>query len=353
MKANAFFLSLFFLIISCSLQSQSFRPGVIVRSDGEQISGQLALKIGRKGQQQVLFRTEKGKSVQRLTPNDLSAFTYQDLTYVANEFTITRANGSSHTRRSFAKVSFSGEKSLYRIQNRGSQRLFVLQSKGGPMIELLNSGKEVVYNSETGKSHMSTDRRFRDQLYQELPGCDQLTGVIVNTSNLYTEKQLQRLLRDWHTCTGNKYQEDAIAEPGLGLHLYGLHLYVSSSIKPNITGFGATAEFRPKGFSLWALQAGMEFLTDNWNFQESIYGFPLAAKRIIPVNHGEFYGLLGFMSGITTEQLIFLEDLRVRLIPVFLFGVGYEASQVPLFLELRAIHTPLGPDLGLRAGFRL
>ncbi|MEM7368387.1 MAG: hypothetical protein AAF587_07265 [Bacteroidota bacterium] len=299
----------------------------------------------------------RGKQIQKFTADDLVGFRIRDTRYISDNFTITQPNGGTVSTKGFAKVSFDGKISLYRVQYRGSKRVFFLKSLNGSMTELINYGQEIRFSEEGRKSYSYKDRRYRDRLYKELSGCDQLIGIIVNTPNLYREKQLQRLLTQWHKCTGNSSEEDQIAKAGLRVHLHGVQLFLNFGIVPLFSGFGATAEFRSDGFSLWGLQLGMEYLTGSGNFRESIYGFPISFKRIIPVNEGEFYGFIGYVSGISTERLSNVQDLRVRLIPVGLYGFGYEIStlsRLAVFFEIRSVHGPAGPSLPmLKMGIKL
>lgn len=172
------------LFIPSVLSAQDYRPGYIIKSNMDSLSGFVEYATEKKNSMYCMFRaTRKSESV-KFTPNDLSSFGF----YSDKQYESMQVPGAANNNRVFVKVLAKGPLQLYQ-----HQKEFLVRKDS---LILLPAPKSTMVETPQGM-RSKNDSRYKGLLNFMVADC-QLSANEIK----YSEYDLTNLAINYNRCKG-------------------------------------------------------------------------------------------------------------------------------------------------------
>ncbi|HEY5824472.1 MAG TPA: hypothetical protein VIT44_08910 [Cyclobacteriaceae bacterium] len=180
-----------FLFVPILLSAQDFRPGYIIKNNGDSISGLVSYRLGKKNTESCSFKSAEKSDPILFTAGDLLRYGFiGDRSY---ESIIIKQNGKA-TNPVFAKVLARGPITLYRLGE-----IFVLKKNDSLVVLPTPEDKLVKVGNE---EKVQRDKRYVRILNSAMGDC------AVNANEVsYAEGPLQKVVRKYNKCKGVVVEE--------------------------------------------------------------------------------------------------------------------------------------------------
>ena len=196
---------LLFLISSTSLVRQAqaqkdFRPGYIVRLEGDTLRGEVDSRGEQRMGQQCLFRPGAGAEATRYAPTELKAYGLQG---AAHYETGTLPTAPSPV---FLRVVAQGKAMLYAYRDADDRVHYYFRVAAAPLAELVQTTQTV--NTE-GAPRQEQTYPFRQVLSRAFIDCPAVQNMLVRAE--VRESQLIGIFNRYNTCAPGQAAEVTIA----------------------------------------------------------------------------------------------------------------------------------------------
>lgn len=274
-------LTFLFLVLVYSLLSYSqneFKPGYIVKLNGDTVKGNLKFDIEENLKEGVLF-DEKGVA-NHLGTDVLNAFAFDGLS-IYRKVNYYDPTDSGKWKKYFVKCLFDGTNDLFTFSKRDI-RYFILKSADTTCL---------LYNDlKTNSGELVEKGNFRNQLFFVSRNCEEISNRVELLQ--YSESSLVDWFKKLEKCVGN-YNESQV-------------LYQRPKMTQQIIIYGG-GMIIPDKYD-FAFQATMRFI------------FPSESKKTslnVGIGYGKNYRKKPFYNFLGTEEL-YDSHLSLISIPVFI-----------------------------------
>ncbi|WP_194775353.1 outer membrane beta-barrel protein [Pararhodonellum marinum] len=216
---------IFLLMLTHVAFGQSdFRAGYVIFPNGDVIKGQIDFKENSKNYQVCVFRNDPKSEIRKFSPNDLKGFGFEgDKRFESREIAADDGNSME-----FLQVLVSGEITLFRDANN-----FYVEKEGKGFFQL---NQKDVQKEIDGKTMISKSNKHIGILNLFLADCPDMAGRIPKLS--LNEKQLTKLISDYHVCTEKTYTSYKAEKPWIRIEggpMAGMHFSRMSVKSANVT----------------------------------------------------------------------------------------------------------------------
>jgi len=206
------------IFVTGSLYGQDYRPGFIIKANGDSLTGFIENGTVKKNSKVCFFKAQRGKAREAFTPDELSAYGILDYKYYDSK-TISVEGGEK--KKAFVEVLVKGRVSLYRYIDE-----FYLEKDS---IFLLPRAKGREIETDNGRFTI-TDKKYVGLLNYFFKDCD-----LKADKTSYNEKALIYLVQNYNRCKGAAGTVHKTSRAWTHVTANVFFVYDNSSVK--LTGF--------------------------------------------------------------------------------------------------------------------
>lgn len=185
---NRFVLICSFLFTVALITAQNdFRPGYIIRLNGDTIEGLINYGSESNMCKKCVFQETTGKNASTYNPNEIKGYRFKDSRYYISKLIDDKWH--------FLEYIIQGKLNVYHLNINNSEQYFVEKSDN-ELVEI-PSDNEVISTDSTGTRHISKSKKHIGLLIYYLSDAPQIKDDITNLTSI-TDKSLISLAQKYH-----------------------------------------------------------------------------------------------------------------------------------------------------------